>query len=212
VEPYSLIKENTSIYGLTKSFKEEILENFYSTKVGRVVFIESPGELASDSEYPLEVKTRAPDFGLNFETTGEEFHLSGVYMSFAGFDPISLAWNHVKANRFTCKGNIKQKMLSSLMDQKTRCPVTPKNQFVDPRNIGRCHTFGKPLDLMVICSKKHSTVEQFGSKVVLSTQPFVSSLGYRQYSVISIGSAAHADPSKTRVQMKIEIQGAELED
>ena len=208
VEPYAMIKERRSVFSLLKNLKESVLEKFQGTSVQKVIFIQNGTEMGSVHEYPLEVKTKIPDYSLKVETTCEEFKIGGMYVSFFATDPISLAWNHMKYNRHNCKGNPKKKMLDTILEQKSRCPLIPQNTFVDPRNIGRCHTFGKPLDMMVLCSRKYSSIEQCGGKIVLSTQPFVTNLGFRQYSVIGIDSPRQTgEEGRMEIKIKIQIQG-----
>jgi hypothetical protein len=207
VEPYLLIRKKMSMSKLSRTFKERLISNFEDEIKTRIVFVENGEDPSILSEYPLEIDTKIYSNRNEVTTSSEEFCVNGMYMSFTGYDPIGLAWNFVKSNRHNCKGNIKRKMIKSISDQKTRCPLTPRNTFIDPRNIGRCHTFGKPLDLLIMCSRKFSMVDQFGQKLVLSTQPFVTRMGFRQFAVISMG-AGNMGNNKLRV----EIHSAESED
>lgn len=207
VQPYLLIRKKLSMSKLTKRFKDQFYKKEVNPSNIRVIFVENGEDPACLSEYPLEVNTKIYSNKNEITTSSEEFCLNGVYMSFTGYDPIGLAWNFVKSNRHNCKGNIKRKMVKSISDQKTRCPLIPRNTFIDPRNTGRCHTFGKPLDLLIMCSRKFSLVDQFGSKLVLSTQPFVTNMGYRQYAIICVGQG-----NTPNNKLRVEIHSAETED
>jgi hypothetical protein len=208
IQPYLLIKNNLSMFQLKAKFIDALEQKFDNNPESKFKFIvvengDDPGCL---SEYPLEVKTQIFSNKIGIITSSEEFYLNGIYLSFTGFDPIDLAWNFLKSNRHNCKSKIKNTMVKSISDQKTRCPIQPDNDFMDPRNMGRCHTFGKPLDLQIICSKKYSAVDKFGQKIVLITNPFVTSSGFKQFSVISIGKI------DDKAKLRVEIHSAESDD
>ena len=206
IQPYLLIKQKKSMNSIKKEFRNLLNKKFDRFENCKLIFVENGLDPSSFSNYPLEVETKMFSNKKEIYTTSEEFSLAGMYFSFAGYDPIDLAWKFVKSNRHSVKGNLKKKMLSSIMDQKSRCPLVPSDIYVDPRNSGRCHTFGKPLDLMIICSRKYSSIEQCGSKMVLSIQPFVTSLGFREYSMISISS------QNNHSTLRIQIHSAQLDD
>lgn len=203
-QPYLLIKERKSMNSIKKEFLKLIERSFEDKNEIKVIFVENGEDPSCLSDYPLEVSTKMFSNTNQISTSSEEFSLSGMYFSFTGYDPMSLAWDFVKSNRHSCKGNLKKKMLISICDQKSRCPLTPSSSFIDPRNTGRCHTFGKPLDLLIMCSRKYSSIEQCGSKMIMSTQPFVTRLGFREYSLLSIS------PSSSL--LRIEIHTAENDD
>ena len=204
--PYLLIKQRKSMFSIKNEFRTLLNNEFENFENCKLIFVENGEDPSCHSDYPLEIETKMFSNKKEVLTTSEEFSLSGVYFSFTGYDPMSLAWNFVKSNRHSVKGNLKRKMLNSIMDQKSRCPLIPSDIYVDPRNTGRCHTFGKPLDLVIMCSKKYSSIEQCGSKMVLSTQPFVTSLGFREYSVISLL------PLNNHSTLRIQIHSAQSDD
>ena len=206
VEPYLLIKNKWSMHSLTRKFEKALEDYLEETCVKRVVFLQNGADPASFGEYPLEAATVQNSNYKRVNTTSEEMCLSGVFLSFAAFDPMALAWRFLRSNLSNCKQNIKHNMLRAICDQKTRCPLLPRDLFMDPRNRARCHGFAKPLDLLLMCSRKHSGVERVGQKLVLSAKPFVTGLGYGEYALVGVGGGGGGGESR---RLRVEVMGAD---
>lgn len=213
IEPYFLIKNKLNVLTIIKKFKQNLELCCENSCIKRIVFCENAAEITNFSKYPLKVSTRV--FGNKKEiwTTSEEFKFNEIYFSFAGFDPLSLAWRHVQSNIKNCKSDIKKKMISSICEQKSRSPLIPRDLYIDPRDISRSHLFGKPLDLFVICSNKYSTIEQFGDKIVLSINPFITGQGFKQWALISVeGKRGNEERGLKSKGLEIQLFEAESED
>lgn len=202
-DPYLLIRHGQSLFSISRAFQAALQQELEGSSVQRVVFQTNGADPASLGEYPPDAATTKASNIKRVDTTCEELCLGGVYISFAAHDQVGLAWDFVRSNRHSCRGNLKRKMLQSICDQRSRTPLVPRDVFTDPRHAARCHTFGKPLDLLVLCSRKFSTVSRFGSKLALCTQPFVTRAGLRQYAVVSAGAGQ---------RLRVELFAADAED
>lgn len=100
---------------------------------------------------------------------------------------------------------MKNKIMYSLCEQFNRSPLSSKNEFLDVNKVNKGHLFGKKIDLRIICSAIYSSLQEIGGEIVMTLSPFVTDIGFGQWSFITIGNE-NGNDMKSR-SMKVEIMG-----
>jgi hypothetical protein len=205
IEPLLLIKNKTSFRKLISTFKSKIENIISRTNIKKYLIIDSSEEVINFNSFPLQPELVSPLNKKEISTSLDEFKYEDILITFIHNDQFSRTLRNLKDNKHLNRAVVKNKIMYSLCEQYNRNSLCSKNEFLNINEANKAHLFGKKIDLKIICSANYTSLEEIGGEVVMTVSPFVTDIGFGQWSLITIGEKSGNETLSRN--MKIEIMG-----